>query len=942
MGVRDAMSDTPPDVSISPARKMFLSGASIIWFVPLVALLVALGVAWKSYNDRGPLIVIEFEKGTGIKAKETELKFRDITVGTVEKVGFTEGLERVTASVRVDKDVAPFIDTGAIFWIVQPEVSAQGITGLTTVLSGVHIEGSWDEQIGTASFRFQGAAEPPLIHNNRDGLQIAFRTTASGYLTDNAPILYRGIEVGRVGRAKIDPRGGFAIVEALIFEEHRTLVSDSTRFWDASGFTVSIGPAGAEIDFSSLATLVGGGITFDTFVSGGGPVTDGTLFEIFPDEETARNSVFNASEVEPLKVSVIFDDNIAGLVVGAPVELSGLNIGQVDTLAGIVDVDQFGDSRVRLNVIMSIQPARLGLPGDVTAANALNFLQSRVTAGLRARLASGSLLTGGLKIELVDVDGAEGASLPVLSNGLPLMPTTQSDVSDAAATVEGVFNRINSLPIEELLNSAITFLNAAERLVSDEDLRETPQDVRALLADVQNLIGSDNVQNIPVALNATLSRVEALVAELEEQQLAARLVEAIDTVTETAAGVTTSVKGVPDLIEDLRSVAQKADALAVEDLVAEVTSLVNTADALLTSEAVAALPVSLSGAIEQVSTSLTELRDAGTVGAINDTLASVRDAAASVATSTQDLPEITEQVKAALDNVAKSAAGVSASIEGVPGLIEDLRSVAQKADALAVEDLIAEVTTLVDTADKLLKTESVAALPDAMKEAVDQVNASLTELRAAGTVAAITDTLASARTAAANVATTSESLPQITERLNKVLEDAAAATTNINAAAAGVPELIERMQAVAAKAESLEVDELVNELTNLTRSADELISAEDAKALPRALKRALDEVNYTLQTLREGGTVENVNRTLASARNAADTVAVTAQDLPAMVARLNRLFAQASRTIEGYDKGDELNRSAQTTLRDIQKAADALASLARTIERNPNSLLLGR
>ena len=61
-----------------------------------------------------------------------------------------------------------------------------------------------------------------------------------------------------------------------------------------------------------------------------------------------------------------------------------------------------------------------------------------------------------------------------------------------------------------------------------------------------------------------------------------------------------------------------------------------------------------------------------------------------------------------------------------------------------------------------------------------------------------------------------------------------------------------------------------------------------------------------------------------------------------MVARLNRLFAQASRTIEGYDKGDELNRSAQATLRDIQKAADALASLARTIERNPNSLLLGR
>jgi len=81
---------------------------------------------------------------------------------------------------------------------------------------------------------------------------------------------------------------------------------------------------------------------------------------------------------------------------------------------------------------------------------------------------------------------------------------------------------------------------------------------------------------------------------------------------------------------------------------------------------------------------------------------------------------------------------------------------------------------------------------------------------------------------------------------------------------------------------------------------------------------------------------------LASARNAADNIAVSAQELPDVVDRLTQLFAQASRTIEGYNKGDQISRTAQETLRDIQKAADALAKLARTIERNPNSLLLGR
>ncbi|MGB3244187.1 MAG: MlaD family protein [Sulfitobacter sp.] len=815
------MSDMPPEVSVSPVRKMFLSGASVIWLIPILALAVALGVAWKSYSDRGPLIVVEFLKGTGIAAGETELKYRDITVGNVEKVGFTNGLERVTASIRLNKDVAPYVDSGSVFWIVQPEVSAQGITGLSTVLSGVYIEGSWDDEIGTPSYRFQGNPEPPLIKSGEPGLEIAFRTTANGQLTDNAPILYKGIEVGRVGRAKIDPRNATAIVEALIYEEHRVLINESTRFWDASGFSVNIGPAGAEINFSSLATLVGGGITFNTFVSGGGRVADGTVFEIFPDEETARNSVFNASEVEPLKMSVIFDDNISGLAVGAAVELNGLNIGKVDTLSGIVDFDQFGDSRVRLNVILSIQPARLGLPGEVTAANALGFLEDSVVNGLRARLTSASLLTGGLKVELVSIEDAPPARLVAQGNDLPLMPTTESNVSDTAATVEGVFTRINNLPIEELMNSAVSLMNSADVLLSSEDLRETPQDVRLLLAEISGLVTSDEVKNIPVALNATLKRVESLVGQLEEQQLAARLVSAVETVTETASAVTTSVEGVPELLKDLSALARKAEALNIEDLVREATDLVNTAEALIASDSIAALPV-------------------------------------------------------------------------------------------------------------------------AMKEAVDQVNTSLAELRAAGAVNAINETLASVRVAAQNAATGSEALPQITERLTQVLNDAAATTANINTAVAGVPELITQFKAVATKAESLEVQELVSELTALTRSADELISAEDAKALPQSLKRALDEVNYTLQALREGGTVENVNRTLASARAAADNVATSAQDLPNVLARLNRLLNQASTTIAGYDSGEELSRSAQSTLRDIQKAADALASLARTIERNPNSLLLGR
>ena len=78
------MSETPPPVRIEPARKSMAQRFSIVWVIPILALAIALGVAWQSYNERGPLIEIEFENGAGIAKRETELRYRDITVGVVE------------------------------------------------------------------------------------------------------------------------------------------------------------------------------------------------------------------------------------------------------------------------------------------------------------------------------------------------------------------------------------------------------------------------------------------------------------------------------------------------------------------------------------------------------------------------------------------------------------------------------------------------------------------------------------------------------------------------------------------------------------------------------------------------------------------------------------------------------------------------------------------
>lgn len=880
------MSNPPPPVKVASRRKSFFPRVSFIWLIPLAALAVALGVAWQSYSSRGPLIEVEFVNGAGISRRQTELRFRDVAVGVVEDLRFSADLTKVVAVIRLNKAIAPYVDEDANFWVVRPEVSARGITGLDTVLSGVYIEGAWNDQIESPRTRFEGLDNPPLQRYGKDGLVITLRTTAGGSMADDSPITFRGIEVGRVGKATISEEGNAAVAEAIIYAQHARLIGPTTRFWDTSGFTFSVGPSGAEINFSSFATLVGGGLTFDTFVSGGGAVREGSVFEVFPDQSTARNSLFNASEVDALEMRVIFDENISGLAVDAPVEISGLKIGKVQSVSGMIDADAFGDSRVRLSAVLALQPARLGLQDNVTPQGALEFLSRRIEAGLRARLASASLLTGGLKIELVETEDAEPYEMTSVEGVMPVIPTTESEITDASATVEGVLSRVNNLPVEELLTSAISFLDSAKALASDKNIRGVPEDLRALLAEISTIVVSEDVQNIPVALNASLTKFETLMTQLDEQELATKLVDALGAAAAAGQGITASVEEVPALIERLNSVAAMAEELPLPELVERLSSVAQSADSFIGSEAAQALPADASAALSEVATTLKDLREADSVANINAALASAR----------------------------KAADGIASSAEGVPALVARLDNVAAMAEELPLPELVERLSTLSASADALIGTEAARALPADASAALDEVAATLSELRAGGSVA----------------------------NVNRALESARKAADAVSESTRDLPELIQRIESVAAMAQDLPLPELIERLTTLTDSANTLIGSDDTQQIPAELSKALDQITSTLAELREGGAVTNVNATLDSARRAADSFAISTQGLPALITRLRDVLNQAGTTIAGYNKGEALSREAQDTLRDISTAADALTSLARMLERNPSALIRGR
>lgn len=520
---------------IRPAREGPLSRISLVWLVPVIALAISLGVAWQSYSDRGVLIEIAFEDASGVEPGKTELRFRDVAVGTVEDVAFSEDLSNVLVRVRVENEVAPFIDADAQFWVVRPQVSVRGISGLNTVLSGVYIQGSWDAAPGAAQAGFEGLAAAPLVRPGSRGLSVVLRSRTGNQLASGAPILYKGIRVGLIEAPRLTASGNAVITNGFIEAPYDALVTTATRFWDTSGFELSLGTGGVKLDVDSLASLVEGGVTFETFVSGGAPVQSGVNFPIYRSEAEARDSLFQDAEGSLLMLAAEFDGSIGGLVAGSDVRFRGIKIGEVSDLS-MRAVETRGKKEVRLRAVLALRPGSLGLGQEATKEQALRLLQDYVAQGLRARLTSANILTGALIVELVELTGEETAALDVAAKPFPLIPSVEANLSDFNATAEGVFERINALKIEELIASAI-----------------------GVLDNVNTLVASDGAKTVLPGLTETLAEARLVLTELREAGAAAKLNTALSSAEGAAKAVETAAAQLPGLAEKLEKLTARTE-----------------------------------------------------------------------------------------------------------------------------------------------------------------------------------------------------------------------------------------------------------------------------------------------------------------------------------------------------------------------------------------------
>lgn len=485
------MTGASPSPVVRKARRF-----AWIWVVPAVAVLASLSLVMRAWLLRGPEVTISFETAQGLEVGKTQVRYKDVVVGTVKSIRFNDDRTLVLVTADLAKDSEDLAREGSRFWVVRPRLGLSGVSGLGTLLSGAYIEVDAGKAVARPMFQFKGLETPPEVTQGRSGTRYALKAADLGSLEIGSPVYYRRIAVGRVIGYSLDESGRFVMLQVFIDAPSDRYVRQDTRFWNASGVDFSVSASGMTLRTQSLVSLAAGGIAFDSPSQSTTPAAAGQTFELYEDEQQAHAP----HDGERFRVRLRFDQSVRGLSVGAPIDFRGLILGEVTAIT--VDFDSAARTFYTI-VDANAYPSRLGPAYDKIRRiqdpgnPGLAVVKPMVERGLRAQLRTGNLLTGQLYIALDIFPDAPPVSDFKVEGDPVRIPTVASNLDQLQQQLTSVVDKIDKIPFDQIGSELPLLLDSTSRLLVrlDKELapevRLTLRQIRQSMALAGNLLRQD-------------------------------------------------------------------------------------------------------------------------------------------------------------------------------------------------------------------------------------------------------------------------------------------------------------------------------------------------------------------------------------------------------------------------------------------------------------------
>jgi paraquat-inducible protein B len=491
----------------------------VIWTIPIIAIAIGAWLAWDTLSKEGPRIVISFEDAEGLQAGQSQLKYKDIVLGTVKSLEFTKNRRGVLVSVATTAQAEQFLTSGTQFWVVKPRLFAGNISGFNTLLSGSYIGMLPGDSAAKAERNFVGHEEPPLLDSDVPGRTFLLKSEQLGSVSLGSPVFYRGLSVGQVLGWDIGDMAANVTIHAFVRAPFDSYVHDQTRFWNASGVAVKMGGAGVEMQVESLRALLLGGIAFETPTIGQSSEmsAENHEFPLFVNQDAAKA----ASYSRKIPLLVYFSSSVRGLGVGSEVVVHGLKVGQVTDVR--LSYDPVKDTIVA-PVRLEVAPERIVGVGRQVFKDTQDAVQTLVSKGFRASLQSGNLLTGEMLVSFEIVPNAPAVTVSE-QDGAFVFPTTDSGgLSGLQASAGDLLRNVNSIPFASIGQSLAVMTKNMTALTSGPELQQTLTGLAGAMTDAQAVMKSLSTDmgpalkqfpEIAATLQATLKQSNQLLRSVD-------------------------------------------------------------------------------------------------------------------------------------------------------------------------------------------------------------------------------------------------------------------------------------------------------------------------------------------------------------------------------------------------------------------------------------------
>lgn len=261
---------------------------SPFWLLPIIALIIGATLFSQIIKEQGETITITFAHGDGIVANKTQIRYQGLQIGVVKKVNFTDALKKVEVQANIYPEAKTVLRENTKFWLVQPNASLAGISGLDTLISGNYItlqpgDGSYQDE-------FTAETEGPIAQINEGDLLIRLISNDLGSISVGSSVFYKKMPVGKVMNYRFTKDQKEIEIDIVIEKAYTNLVKKESHFWNISGIKADVGMSGIKLDIDSLASVVQGAVAFDS-PEQSETATQNEKFTLYPNLQAAQSGV---------------------------------------------------------------------------------------------------------------------------------------------------------------------------------------------------------------------------------------------------------------------------------------------------------------------------------------------------------------------------------------------------------------------------------------------------------------------------------------------------------------------------------------------------------------------------------------------------------------------------------------------------------------------------